>query len=704
MTDDMNEVRPAANESGPQETASTGPNLSGKAPEQRVDRPYDQAATTYYDAGWHCVLPIGPHREAPSGFTGYQGQEPTPQQIAEWCAIHGHNNIGIRMPVDVIGIDVDAYDEKNGASTKAQWEGRLGVLPGTWKSSARGGLDQSGIYWYRVPVGLRWRSDLGRGSNVEIIRHDHRYAFVWPSTNHRTGTTYRWYAPRTTAVAERIPRPDELTKLPDAWVNALTSPDLVDDREDSERVDPAAVLDGLPEGERDQELFRYACSLRARNLDKAEAYALVERAGSRCIPPFPEADCRRKVDQAWKYEPGTSPTGLSAEATEWVKGMARGAGDDEAADSTATVEGPTPGALREFQRLLDRAEGQRLYASYVHERQVPDDSDKRVVTGDAIFDEPETVPAYWGYNEAILGACGQGTMLVGQQGVGKTTLAQQLVLHRIGIRVGPLLGLPVVKSDSRVVYLAMDRPTQAMGSFRRMVDTTDRNRELLRERLTIRKGPLPIDPLSEPKALAEYIRNIVGDEAGLIVIDSLKDMAGGRSLSADDVGAGLNSAIQELLAREVEVVILHHQRKAQNGADRTHKLDDVFGSTLLTSGLGSVIALNGNPGDRIMELLHLKQPVSEISEKVQHDHATGTTTLFKGDLDIEDYLRDAGSEGVTAKQWAEHRLGSAADKDIKAARRALTKLVHDGKAVQRPGRRTGGGATPDVWVWRMPGG
>jgi hypothetical protein len=39
--------------------------------------------------------------------------------------------------------------------------------------------------------------------------------------------------------------------------------------------------------------------------------------------------------------------------------------------------------------------------------------------------------------------------------------------------------------------------------------------------------------------------------------------------------------------------------------------DDVYGSTWLTAGTGSVILLNGEPGDPIVIMHHLKKPVAE---------------------------------------------------------------------------------------------
>ena len=42
----------------------------------------------------------------------------------------------------------------------------------------------------------------------------------------------------------------------------------------------------------------------------------------------------------------------------------------------------------------------------------------------------------------MLWAEGEGIMITGHQGAGKTTVAQQLVLHRIGLRAGDSWAFP----------------------------------------------------------------------------------------------------------------------------------------------------------------------------------------------------------------------------------------------------------------------
>src|SRR5262249_51610384 len=90
-----------------------------------------------------------------------------------------HGNLAIRLPADVIGIDVDACDGKTGAPTIAEAEKRWGELPYSPRSTSRNGDYRSGIRLYRIPPGLELVDriefpELGIG-DIEIIQHHHGY-------------------------------------------------------------------------------------------------------------------------------------------------------------------------------------------------------------------------------------------------------------------------------------------------------------------------------------------------------------------------------------------------------------------------------------------------------------------------------------------------------------------------------------------------
>ena len=170
--------------------------------------PYASAAAAYWQAGWRGIVPLPARakKNPPSGFTGSTGVDPSYADLDAWATgPEGSGNIALRMPRDVIGIDVDAYGDKLGRQTLEAAELTHGTLPATWRTTSRDD-GVSGIRLYRVPEGLAWPGEIG--PSTELIQHRHRYALVWPSI-HPEGRTYRWINPDG-IVSAAIPDIDEL--------------------------------------------------------------------------------------------------------------------------------------------------------------------------------------------------------------------------------------------------------------------------------------------------------------------------------------------------------------------------------------------------------------------------------------------------------------------------------------------------------------
>jgi AAA domain len=310
-----------------------------------------------------------------------------------------------------------------------------------------------------------------------------------------------------------------------------------------------------------------------------------------------------------------------------------------------------------------------------------------VTGGSFIFDRPAGVTSLWGDGDDSLWSDGEAFMLAGGQGLGKTTIAGQLVRAQLGL-VGRLLGFSVAPVAGKILYLAMDRPKQIARSLGRQF--TPDERAIVEAKLIVLPGPPPIDLARDTDLLAR-----VADENGadVVYVDSLKDAA--LRLSDDEVGAAYKRAWQRLLADGRNIAELHHiVKRGANGAEPS-TVADIYGSTWLTSGAGSVILLTGAPGDPIVRFRHVKQPAREVGPFwLIHDEDAGTVEVHNK-VNLYEMACAAGVDGLTAKGAACAMFDT--DKpdrgQIEKAHRKLDRLAADGALTLVEGDKGGAGDT-----------
>ncbi|SBS77348.1 hypothetical protein MHPYR_410058 [uncultured Mycobacterium sp.] len=320
--------------------------------------------------------------------------------------------------------------------------------------------------------------------------------------------------------------------------------------------------------------------------------------------------------------------------------------------------------------------------------------DSAVSGAEFILDQPSGVPAIWGDGRQVMWAEGEALMVAGGQGLGKTTLAGQLLRGVLGLGDGKVLGLPVTDSGCHILYLAMDRPRQIGRSMARQFGAEDR--AVLTERVKFWKGPPPRDMAANPTLLARMADYY---KAGIVFVDSLKDAAVG--LSEDEVGARYNRARQHLLSQGCQIVELHHTKKRNpQHPSAGPTIDDVYGSTWLTSGSGSVVILQGAPGDPIIGFHHVKQPAEEVGPyRLLHDQSEGRLTI-EHSVDLVELVKVNGVEGLTARDAAVAITEKAKPcrADVEKARRKLDQLTAAGVLVRIDGQANErGGKAPSAW-------
>ncbi|OBB94984.1 hypothetical protein A5782_08530 [Mycobacterium sp. 852002-40037_SCH5390672] len=305
-----------------------------------------------------------------------------------------------------------------------------------------------------------------------------------------------------------------------------------------------------------------------------------------------------------------------------------------------------------------------------------------------ILDDPQDVPALWGSGTHVLWPEGEALMLASMPGLCKTTLAGLLVRAQLGLGDGKVLGLPVREIEGNILYLAMDRPPQIGRSMSRQF--TEADREVLKRRLVVRKGPLPNDLATDPEMLLAVARE---HNASVVYVDSLKDAVIG--LTDDKTAAAYNRARQTLTAAGIQLCELHHCRKMLQGNEQSKALSEIYGSIWLTAGAGSVILLTGESGDVSISFEHVKPVLETVGPwRLIHDQKAGQVRV-DASADLLDVLKASGPDGITIPAAASHLFDT--DKPTRAqterARRKLDKYADEGRAIACGGIKGGPPAT-----------
>jgi hypothetical protein len=691
--------------------------------------------------GWLGPIPVGKEHKGRyklpwvSAHHGWDGTDAPPE---EWLGLAAEADnrrrngtpgilaLGERLPAGVLGIDVDAYDGKNGKQTLEKWERQWGPLPPTYIVTARrDGI--SGIRLYRVPDDYYPKEVPNSG--VEFLDRHHRYIVAPPSWHH-TGQRYRLILRNgKRSKSGVLPPMERIPWLPDSYVHGLPALATVAGRGDatpSEVVEFAVRYDDGPQADMVQVIIRQtidapkadgtrnptrhalcwaAREAKGRRFGWDNAVEQIQAAAIAAYETRGQQFDQEEFDRLVAFAVGEVHDASEQElydkwqSAEWKHEPSTDDPFDDSTDAEQRIE-------QLVAKELERQEVRRRVIERAAEARIEVNADRAVDALTFLTEDVDTEPL-WGQGSKVLWAPGEGLMIVGPQGTGKSTIAQQLCLARKKLREPELLGFPVAADDRPILYLAMDRRAQIRRSLARMVDLDD---DAVRDRLATEiifwPGPPPLKANESPEAFCEWVRRR-GNDPGLVIVDSLKDLLSG--LIDDSDGIGFNDAMQLVLNElRCDFLTLHHQRKATSDNRKPNKLSDVYGNSWLTAGQGSVVLLWGEAGSGAVELSHLKQPQEKVDAfTIHHSHSLGASTS----IDVE--ARVLSHAAATAGSWfSMYTVGRdvyklRADEGLDAAqksklKRVLQKFTKEGVFEHQPGSRGGTGGGGKEALWRLP--
>lgn len=251
-----------------------------------------EAALHYAELGL-AVFPLKARGKEPLTQNGFKDASTQPQDIVSWWERYPDANIGIatgQMSGGIVAIDMDVDKDtgKDGYHNFIKWcdENYL-ILPDSWLSiTGRGGYHLIYESTFPVPSKVGWLQDVD-------IRADGAY-IVAPPSIHPNGTRYEW---------EQAPDDYELVTTDDIDVEFVCNSVIAS--KSTEKSEPLKVPEVIPEGHRDEFMFKLACKYQAMGMsDDAMLAALREENKTRCKPPLSDREIRKKVEQAQKYQKG----------------------------------------------------------------------------------------------------------------------------------------------------------------------------------------------------------------------------------------------------------------------------------------------------------------------------------------------------------------------------------------------------------------
>ena len=259
--------------------------FGGSSPET-VDLFYKKRQAVEYLTLGYSIFPLVPGDKRPGvKWEKFQTRHIEKDEWREWWGEHPDSNIAI-VTGELSNVDVIDVDSEEG---RKELENQL---PAGFKTQIVK-TPRGYHYFFRHTDGVRNKAQFIKDCDV---RGGGGYVVAPPSTV--KGHKYRWLPGHTPedALLQEIPEP-LLGKILEGSKKA---------KEKKKPVDPIRVLEGIPEGERDNTLFKYACRLRSQGLKKKEALLLVLQAAENCVPPFPEDEAKAKVESAWGYDSSIS--------------------------------------------------------------------------------------------------------------------------------------------------------------------------------------------------------------------------------------------------------------------------------------------------------------------------------------------------------------------------------------------------------------
>lgn len=221
-----------------------------------------------------CKKSIGKHPRTAHGVNDATCNEAT---IRGWWKKWLDANVGIACD-DIVILDID--ERNGGIDSLVQLIGGDDSLLKTVRVISGNGFH----LWFNANgTAVNNRTGVLPGIDVKSTGS----YVVAPPSLHKSGKRYAWDRD---APLEMVTIPDQLATFINSGGTKVDS---------KNRFDTASALKGVPEGKRDETMYRLSRTLRRAGVPVDEALKLVLQAAQNCTPPFSEEEAQAKVERAY---------------------------------------------------------------------------------------------------------------------------------------------------------------------------------------------------------------------------------------------------------------------------------------------------------------------------------------------------------------------------------------------------------------------
>lgn len=566
-------------------------------------------------------------------WRAYQTRLPTPSEVRAHWAKWPLANIGMATGrlAGVVVLDCDSGE----ARSLAMGNGGLDETPAVWTGKP-GGIH----YWLKHP-GTEVRNFVaGRKQRYPGLdfRGDGGYVLLPPSVHRNQNATYKWNANTVGMKLAEVP----------PWLMALLTGDGGDDEASDGAhapLDVDAIFSGISEGARNDTLFRYAGKLRGDNVPQAHAEGMIRMAARLCKPAYDEDVAVGMVRRAYKEYPPNPPS------EDWSSLIAD---DEETVEAKAAEEPVARAFLRPISELLAM---------------------------------PEVEPD-WLVNQLF--TVGSNGWVAAEPKVGKSWVVLELAY---ALATGePFLGRFAIKQPRRVLYIQEEDSLQRVLRRLKKIIKGDPSRGVPSDeywRWSIRSG-FKLDNVVWMEMLRQEIESF---SAEVIILDVFNRLHGGKENDQQEMTAILNNLISLTTAYGCSFIVVHHNRKPQQGDDaRANQM--IRGSGVLAGWAECSLYLKRSKEKDTIIVTPESKDSPELDDftvvltdtdngglVLQIGDAPEQSTISKGDEAVVEAVRAVTKRGIAATAM---EVGKLLGKDRSTVQARLKRLATAGFLTATP--------------------